>query len=88
MRSVQRWNNGGEYERALLPIGYIHATTRAIFGRLYGVEPDKLVSPATRAIVAADTLLLTVANQLGVEYTTRTWSSALLKFVAPELDWR
>jgi hypothetical protein len=39
------------------------------------------------AIEAADTLLLTVPNQLGVEYNAHAVES-ILKHVAPELGWR
>ena len=39
------------------------------------------------AIHAADTLLLTVPNQLGVEYNAHAIES-ILRFVAPELGWR
>ena len=39
------------------------------------------------AIAAADTLLLTVPNQLGVEYNAHVLES-ILKYVAPELGWR
>src|SRR5690242_4691009 len=51
-------------------IGYIDASTRAIFGRTYAAEPDVLVRQLgeDEAIAAADTLLLTVPSQLGVEY--------------------
>jgi alkanesulfonate monooxygenase SsuD/methylene tetrahydromethanopterin reductase-like flavin-dependent oxidoreductase (luciferase family) len=70
-------------------IGYIDANTRAIFGRSYAAEPDVLVKQlaADEAIAAADTLLLTVPNQLGVDYNTHAIGS-ILKFVAPELGWR
>ena len=70
-------------------IGYIDASTRAIFGRSYAAEPDRLVKElvADEAIAAADTLLLTVPNTLGVEYNAHIIES-LLKFVAPELGWR
>ena len=70
-------------------IGYIDPTTRAIFGRSYAAEPDKLVwqLAADEAVAAADTLLLTVPNQLGVEYNAHVIES-ILKFVAPELGWR
>ena len=40
-----------------------------------------------RAIEAADTLMLTVPNQLGVDYNAHAIES-ILKFVAPELGWR
>jgi alkanesulfonate monooxygenase SsuD/methylene tetrahydromethanopterin reductase-like flavin-dependent oxidoreductase (luciferase family) len=70
-------------------IGYIDASTRAIFGRSYAAEPDRLVKElaADEAIAAADTLLLTVPNTLGVEYNAHILES-VLKFVAPELGWR
>ena len=39
------------------------------------------------AVEAADTLLLTVPNQLGVEYNAHLLES-VVKHVAPELGWR
>jgi alkanesulfonate monooxygenase SsuD/methylene tetrahydromethanopterin reductase-like flavin-dependent oxidoreductase (luciferase family) len=70
-------------------VGYIDAQTRAIFGRSYVAEPDVLVQQlaADEAIAAADTLLLTIPNQLGVEYNAHLIES-VLKFVAPGLGWR
>lgn len=70
-------------------VGYIDANTRAIFGRSYAAEPGVLVKElaADEAIAAADTLLLTVPNTLGVEYNAHVIES-LLKYVAPELGWR
>jgi alkanesulfonate monooxygenase SsuD/methylene tetrahydromethanopterin reductase-like flavin-dependent oxidoreductase (luciferase family) len=70
-------------------IGYIDASTRAIFGRSYAAEPEALVKQlaADEAISAADTLLLTVPNQLGVDYNAHAIES-ILKYVAPELGWR
>jgi alkanesulfonate monooxygenase SsuD/methylene tetrahydromethanopterin reductase-like flavin-dependent oxidoreductase (luciferase family) len=70
-------------------IGYIDANTRAIFGRSYAAEPDRLVKElaSDEAIAAADTLLLTVPNTLGVEYNAHVIES-ILRFVAPELGWR
>jgi alkanesulfonate monooxygenase SsuD/methylene tetrahydromethanopterin reductase-like flavin-dependent oxidoreductase (luciferase family) len=70
-------------------IGYIDPQTRAIFGRSYAAEPEALVKQlaADEAIAAADTLLLTVPNQLGVEYNAHVLES-ILKYVAPELGWR
>ena len=51
-------------------VGYIDANTRAIFGRSYAAEPDVLVKELAgdEAIKAADTLLLTIPSQLGVDY--------------------
>jgi alkanesulfonate monooxygenase SsuD/methylene tetrahydromethanopterin reductase-like flavin-dependent oxidoreductase (luciferase family) len=70
-------------------IGYIDANTRAVFGRSYAAEPTVLVKQlaADEAIAAADTLLLTVPNQLGVEYNAHVIQS-ILTLVAPELGWR
>ncbi|MCA0256076.1 MAG: LLM class flavin-dependent oxidoreductase [Proteobacteria bacterium] len=70
-------------------IGYIDENTRAIFGRSYADEPDKLVAQlqADEAIAEADTLLLTVPNQLGVDYNAHVIDS-ILKHVAPALGWR
>jgi alkanesulfonate monooxygenase SsuD/methylene tetrahydromethanopterin reductase-like flavin-dependent oxidoreductase (luciferase family) len=70
-------------------IGYIDASTRAIFGRSYAAEPDVLIKELAgdEAIAAADTLLLTVPNTLGVDYNVHVLES-ILKYVAPELGWR
>src|SRR5258708_10593330 len=70
-------------------IGFIDANTRAIFGRSYVGEPDALVKDLAvdEAIAAADTLLLTVPNTLGVDYNAHVIES-ILKYVAPELRWR
>ena len=70
-------------------IGYIDETTRAIFGRSYAAEPNVLIEELRKdeAIVEADTLLLTVPNQLGVAYNAHVIES-ILKHVAPALGWR
>ncbi|WP_024816645.1 LLM class flavin-dependent oxidoreductase [Methylopila sp. 73B] len=62
---------------------------RAIFGRSYAAEPDKLAAAlkADEAIQEADTLLLTVPNQLGVAYNAHV-IEAILQHVAPALGWR
>jgi len=69
-------------------IGFIHEA-RAVFGRGYAAEPDILVEQLRKdeAIAEADTLLLTVPNQLGVEYNAHV-IEAILKHVAPALGWR
>jgi alkanesulfonate monooxygenase SsuD/methylene tetrahydromethanopterin reductase-like flavin-dependent oxidoreductase (luciferase family) len=69
-------------------IGYIDARTRAIFGRSYAAEPDALITElaADEAIAAADTLLLTIPNQLGVDYNAHVIES-VLTHVAPALGW-
>ena len=70
-------------------VGYIDEQTRAIFGRSYAAEPDVLVRELAEdeAIAAADTLLLTVPNQLGVDYNAHAIDS-ILRYVAPGLGWR
>ncbi len=61
----------------------------ARFGRSYAAEPDALVEQLREdeAIAAADTLLLTVPNQLGVDYNAHVIES-ILTHVAPALGWR
>ena len=63
--------------------------TRSIFGRNYAAEPDELVRllAEDEAIAEADTLLLTVPNQLGVDYNVHVIEN-ILKHVAPGLGWR
>jgi alkanesulfonate monooxygenase SsuD/methylene tetrahydromethanopterin reductase-like flavin-dependent oxidoreductase (luciferase family) len=63
--------------------------TRAIFGRGYAAEPDVLIEQLRKdeAIAAADTLLLTIPNQLGVAYNAHVME-AILTTVAPALGWR
>jgi len=70
-------------------IGFLGDNTRAIFGRSYAAEPDTLVEELAKdeAIAEADTLLLTVPNQLGVDYNAHV-IEAILKHVAPALGWR
>ena len=70
-------------------IGMIDENTRAIFGRSYAAEPDILVKELAQdeAIEAADTLLLTIPSQLGVEYNAHLMAD-VLDYVAPELGWR
>ena len=70
-------------------IGFIDDQTRAIFGRSYAAEPDQLIEELRQdeAIAEADTLLLTVPNQLGVDYNAHVIES-ILTHVAPGLGWR
>ncbi|ARO14779.1 Alkanal monooxygenase (LuxA-like protein) [Ketogulonicigenium robustum] len=69
-------------------IGFINET-RSIFGRSYAAEPDQLIKELAEdeAIAEADTLLLTIPNQLGVEYNAHVLD-AIIKHVAPALGWR
>ena len=70
-------------------IGMLSERERAIFGRSYAAEPDALIAQLRmdEAIAEADTLLLTVPNQLGVDYNAHV-IEAILKHVAPGLGWR
>jgi alkanesulfonate monooxygenase SsuD/methylene tetrahydromethanopterin reductase-like flavin-dependent oxidoreductase (luciferase family) len=70
-------------------IGFLDATTRAVFGRGYAAEPDVLIEELKKdeAIKAADTLLLTVPNQLGVTYNAHVLET-ILTTIAPALGWR
>ncbi|GAB3192366.1 LLM class flavin-dependent oxidoreductase [Nesterenkonia suensis] len=70
-------------------VGMLDARTRAIFGRNYIGEPDELAEELVRdeAIASADTLLITVPNQLGVDYNAHLLES-IITHVAPELGWR
>jgi alkanesulfonate monooxygenase SsuD/methylene tetrahydromethanopterin reductase-like flavin-dependent oxidoreductase (luciferase family) len=69
--------------------GYIDGPKLAVFGRTYAAEPDLLVKQLKEdeAIAEADTLLLTVPNQLGVAYNAHVLE-AILTTVAPALGWR
>jgi alkanesulfonate monooxygenase SsuD/methylene tetrahydromethanopterin reductase-like flavin-dependent oxidoreductase (luciferase family) len=80
------FGRGGQEEDK---IGYLDETTRAIFGRSYAAEPDVLIEQLRKdeAIAEADTLLLTVPNQLGVSYNVHVME-AILTTVAPALHWR
>jgi alkanesulfonate monooxygenase SsuD/methylene tetrahydromethanopterin reductase-like flavin-dependent oxidoreductase (luciferase family) len=70
-------------------IGFIDPRTRAIFGRSYAAEPEVLNEQLRKdeAIAEADTLLLTVPNQLGVDYNAHV-IEAILTHIAPALGWR
>lgn len=63
--------------------------TRSIFGRSYVAEPDVLIDLLAQdeAIREADTLLLTIPNQLGVDYNAHLLES-IVTLVAPGLGWR
>ncbi|MCW2816397.1 MAG: luciferase family protein, partial [Nocardioides sp.] len=61
----------------------------ARFGKTYAGEPDQLIRELAEdeAVAAADTVLLTVPNQLGVDYNAHLLGS-LVEHVAPGLGWR
>jgi alkanesulfonate monooxygenase SsuD/methylene tetrahydromethanopterin reductase-like flavin-dependent oxidoreductase (luciferase family) len=61
----------------------------ARFGKSYAGEPEQLVEELAQdeAVAAADTLLLTIPNQLGVDYNAHVLDN-VLRHLAPELGWR
>lgn len=77
----------GHESRSQDQVGHIDGGI-ARFGKTYAGEPDQLVQELAEdeAIAAADTLLLTVPNQLGVDYNAHVLENVLN--VAVELGWR
>jgi alkanesulfonate monooxygenase SsuD/methylene tetrahydromethanopterin reductase-like flavin-dependent oxidoreductase (luciferase family) len=88
MNDQDRYFFGQDNDRAD-QFGYIEPNKRAVFGRGYAGEPDKLIRELAKdeAIQEADTILLTIPNTLGVDYNIHILS-AILKHVAPGLGWR
>ncbi|REJ06200.1 flavin-dependent oxidoreductase [Microbacterium bovistercoris] len=62
---------------------------RSTFGKTYAAEPDVLIEQLKRdeAVMAADTLMLTIPNQLGPAYNLHVLES-FAKHVAPALGWK
>jgi alkanesulfonate monooxygenase SsuD/methylene tetrahydromethanopterin reductase-like flavin-dependent oxidoreductase (luciferase family) len=58
------------------------------FGRSYTGEPDRIAEELAQdvAVQAADTVLLTVPNQLGVEYNARLLET-IAREIAPAIGW-
>ena len=85
-RDLAYFGGSGEGEDQ---IGLLGDGRRTVFGRSYAAEPDVLVEQLKKdeAIAEADTLLLTVPNQLGVDYNAHV-IEAILKHVAPAMGWR
>jgi alkanesulfonate monooxygenase SsuD/methylene tetrahydromethanopterin reductase-like flavin-dependent oxidoreductase (luciferase family) len=69
-------------------VGYLDGGV-ARFGKTYAAPPELLVEQLANdeAIASADTLLLTIPNQLGVDYCSHVLET-ILKDVAPALGWR
>jgi len=61
----------------------------ARFGKTYAAEPEQLIAQLAEdeAIAAADTLLLTIPNQLGVDYCAHVLET-MVRDIAPALGWR
>ena len=68
-------------------VGYLDGYTSR-FGRTYTGEPDVIAQELAqdRAVQAADTVLLTVPNQLGVQYNTHLLET-IAREVAPAIGW-
>ncbi len=83
---VDRMYFGGE-EGSEDQVGWLDGGN-ARFGRSYVGEPDRIAEELAQdaAVQAADTLLLTVPNQLGVEYNAHLLS-AIAEHVAPAIGW-
>ncbi|MDQ4500771.1 LLM class flavin-dependent oxidoreductase [Sinomonas sp. ASV322] len=62
---------------------------RSTFGKTYAGEPDELIEQLRQdsAVMAADTVMLTIPNQLGVEYNLHLLES-FAQHVAPALGWK
>jgi alkanesulfonate monooxygenase SsuD/methylene tetrahydromethanopterin reductase-like flavin-dependent oxidoreductase (luciferase family) len=69
-------------------VGYIDNSI-ARFGRTYTGEPDVIAEELAKdaAVGLADTLLLTVPNQLGVEYNARLLDT-IARHIAPAIGWQ
>ncbi len=78
----------GQESRSQDQVGHIDGGL-ARFGKSYAGEVDQLVKDLAEdeAIAAADTLLLTVPNQLGVDYNAHVLETVLTE-LAPALGWR
>ena len=61
---------------------------RSRFGRTYAGEPDRIAAElaADAAVQAADTVLFTVPNQLGVAYNARILAT-ITEHIAPAIGW-
>ena len=68
-------------------VGYLDGAL-ARFGRSYTGEPDVIAAELAEdaAVAAADTILLTVPNQLGVDYNARLLET-IARDVAPAFGW-
>ncbi|HEU5224155.1 MAG TPA: LLM class flavin-dependent oxidoreductase [Candidatus Lumbricidophila sp.] len=62
---------------------------RSTFGKTYADTPERLIEQlkADAAIAAADTLMLTIPSQLGVDFNLRL-VAAFAEHVAPALGWK
>ena len=82
---VDRLYFGGD--RGEDQVGWIDGGN-ARFGRSYVGEPDRIAAELANdaAVQSADTLLLTVPNQLGVDYNARLLAT-IAQHIAPAIGW-
>jgi alkanesulfonate monooxygenase SsuD/methylene tetrahydromethanopterin reductase-like flavin-dependent oxidoreductase (luciferase family) len=68
-------------------VGYLDGGI-ARFGKTYAGEPDRIAAELSQdaAVALADTLLITVPNQLGVEYNAELLRN-IAEHVAPAIGW-
>jgi len=69
-------------------VGYLDGGL-ARFGKSYVGEPDQIVAELVQdaAVQAADTLLLTIPNQLGVDYNAHLLDT-IARHIAPAIGWK
>ena len=70
-------------------VGSLDGVTTARFGKSYVGDPAQIAEDLAKdaAVREADTLLLTVPNQLGVDYNVHLLST-IAEHIAPALGWR
>ena len=74
--------------RITRPVGSLDGAISR-FGRSYSGEPDRIAEELAQdsAVQAADTVLLTVPSQLGVEYNAQMLDT-IAREVAPAFGWK
>jgi alkanesulfonate monooxygenase SsuD/methylene tetrahydromethanopterin reductase-like flavin-dependent oxidoreductase (luciferase family) len=79
---------GGRGSQSSDQLGSLEGVT-ARFGRSYAGEPDAIAEELARdpAVQMADTVLLTIPNQLGVEYCA-TMLDTIARHIAPAFGWK
>jgi alkanesulfonate monooxygenase SsuD/methylene tetrahydromethanopterin reductase-like flavin-dependent oxidoreductase (luciferase family) len=79
---------GGRATQSRDQVGLLDGVA-ARFGRSYSGEPDKIAEELARdpAVQMADTVLLTVPNQLGVDYCAAMLDT-IARHIAPAFGWR
>ena len=79
---------GGDARQRQDQVGWLDGSLSR-FGKSYVGEPDVIAAELAKdaAVAAADTVLLTVPNQLGVEYNARLLDT-VAREVAPAIGWK